>query len=356
MKRRIVLGLVFFLPIQIILVRVMAAYPQFVENVYSRGIFPLISKLERILFGWIPFSVGDIFYVVLIFVVLRWIYLRFKTKFKNPKKWILNGLATLSLVYFCFHFFWGMNYYRQPLHITLEIGNTYNNENLIDLTQRLIHKSNEYQEQLTETKDSAVVFNLSKKEFYRLSVSGYQDMAEEFPQLDYKFPSLKSSIFSLPLTYMGFSGYINPFTNEAQINYMVPAFRLAHITTHEMGHQLGFAKENEANFMACLATMHHSNPYFRYAGFTFAMQSCMNELRRRNPELAAELRKEINPGVIKNMEEAADFWRKYQNPVEPVFKIFYGNYLKVNNQPQGMGSYNYVVALLVNYYGKQNEL
>jgi len=37
------------------------------------------------------------------------------------------------------------------------------------------------------------------------------------------------------------------------------------------------------------------------------------------------------------------------NPLEPIFDLFYSSYLKSNNQPDGLKSYSYMVALLVNY-------
>jgi hypothetical protein len=39
---------------------------------------------------------------------------------------------------------------------------------------------------------------------------------------------------------MGFSGYLNPFTNEAQVNYMM-MYSFPMTTNHEMAHQMGFA-------------------------------------------------------------------------------------------------------------------
>jgi len=35
--------------------------------------------------------------------------------------------------------------------------------------------------------------------------------------------------------------------------------------------------------------------------------------------------------------------------LEPIFKVFYSHFLKANNQTKGIESYNYVVALLVDY-------
>ncbi len=37
-------------------------FPDAVEKYYSTGVYPLISRLLRLLFGWMPFSVGDMLY------------------------------------------------------------------------------------------------------------------------------------------------------------------------------------------------------------------------------------------------------------------------------------------------------
>ena len=39
---------------------------------------------------------------------------------------------------------------------------------------------------------------------------------------------------------MGFSGYLNPFTHEAQADDLMPLFNTP-LTAHEMAHQLGYA-------------------------------------------------------------------------------------------------------------------
>lgn len=129
---------------------------------------------------------------------------------------------------------------------------------------------------------------------------------------------------------------------------------MAILESKEIGHQLGYAKENEANYMACLTTMNHPNEYMRYAGYTFALQYCYGELLKTQPCEAENLLAKINPGVLKDYRDVRLFWESHNNPLEPFFKIFYGNYLKANNQPQGIESYNYVVALLVNMHQKQS--
>jgi len=51
-------------------IRLSAIRQDWVENYYSAGIYPLISRMTRYLFGWIPISVGDLFY----FLAGAWLF------------------------------------------------------------------------------------------------------------------------------------------------------------------------------------------------------------------------------------------------------------------------------------------
>ena len=48
-----------------------------------------------------------------------------------------------------------------------------------------------------------------------------------------------------------------------------------------------------------------------------------------------------------------DFWKSYENPFETISKTVWDRFLKVNNQTNGIKSYNYMVGLIVNYYEEQ---
>ncbi len=120
--------------------------------------------------------------------------------------------------------------------------------------------------------------------------------------------------------------------------------------SHEVAHQLGYAAENEANFIGSMAAMHHSDFYFQYSGYTFALRYCLSELHKRDSDLYNELLPRLHTGILKNYQDVRDFWNDYKNPLEPLFKTTYDEFLKTNNQTGGMDSYSYVVALLVNYH------
>lgn len=334
---------------QYLIIKVLASNPEFIEKYYSNGIYEFISKLFRYTLGWIPFSFGDILYTLAIIYVLRWLFKNGKRLRKQPKSWLIDVLAALSILYFAFHFLWGLNYYRLPLHENLKLEADYTTEQLLKTTNILMSKTNALHSSIVAHDSVKVIIPYSKNDILKLAPDGYLNLKKEFPHLTYKPESVKKSIYSYPLTYMGFSGYLNPFTNEAQVDGIIPIFKFPTTTAHEIAHQLGYAAENEANFLSFMATSNHDDIYMRYSGYAFGLRFCLNEIYYRDECLFEDLLADVNEGIQKNYKETRDFWEAHANPFEPYFKVLYGNFLKANNQIKGMDSYSYVVALLVNY-------
>ena len=335
---------------QYLLITWLSNYPEFVERFYSHGIYPFISKIFRYTLGWLPFSFGDIVYTLSIIYVARWFYKNRKKLRKNTKQWFVDVFSALAIMYFVFHLFWGFNYYRLPLHKSLDLASDYTTKQLISVTERLIKKSNALHLKITKNDTIKTDLPYSKSEVLKMAPAGYENLKQVFPHLEYHPKSIKKSLYSYPLTYMGFSGYLNPFTNEAQVDGLIPVYKFPTTASHEIAHQLGYAAENEANFIGCMAAINHDDIYFRYSGYTFGLRFCLNEIYRRDPCLFEDMVSDVNKGILKNYQEVREFWEAHENPTEPLFKLFYGNFLKANKQNKGMESYSYVVALLVNYY------
>ncbi|WP_222984621.1 DUF3810 domain-containing protein [Flagellimonas meishanensis] len=338
------------LPVQIALVKWIGNYPDFVEQYYSKGTYPVVSQMLRTLLGWIPFSIGDIFYLGLFVLVVSHIFKHRKTIKKKPLLFLKDIAVFLSIVFFAFHLLWGMNYYRKPIHEKFGIQREYEVTELIGFTKYLAEKTNQYQHQLAGDTATAVKIPYSRAEIFKKTEAGYASFKESFPDFEYKRSSLKASLFSLPLTYMGYGGYLNPFTNEAHVNGLTPLFRLPTVSGHEVGHQLGYAAEGATNFIGFLVTEQHEDPYFKYAAYHHALGYCLSDLQRKDEEASKEIIALLNPGVKKNFQELKEFWEKYQNPLEPMFKFIFSTFLKANNQDEGIQSYQAVVAYMVNYH------
>ena len=353
MGKKLKNGIAIALPIQIILVKWLAAYPDLVETYYSNGVYPYISQTLRILFGWLPISFGDILYTVLSLLAVRYIYKHWKSIKRKPLLFSRDMVTVLSIVYFAFHLLWGLNYYRQPITWKLDIGREYTLQELVDFTKYITLQANAYQMQLTGDSLSPVHIPYSRKEIFQKTEEAYRNIQKQYPDFEYAHPSLKSSIYSLPLTVMGYGGYLNPFTNEAQVNGITPLFRMPAVSGHEVGHQLGYSAEDATNFIGFLVTSQSEDPYFKYSAYHHALGYCLNDLYLKDEQQYNEILASVNLGVRKNFKELQDFWKKYENPMEPVFKSVFNTFLKVNNQKEGIKSYNSVVGLMINH---QNRL
>jgi hypothetical protein len=156
--------------------------------------------------------------------------------------------------------------------------------------------------------------------------------------------------------YFGFTGYYNPFTGEAQLKTDVPVFTKPFIVCHEIGHQLGYAKENEANFSSYLAGRVSDNVEFRYSVYYDMYSYAMSDLFVYNRPCFIELKESEHPQVKKDNKTYREYLQRSKNAVEPVMSLAYDRYLKMNNQPRGKEAYNEVVGWLMAYlkkYGKE---
>lgn len=351
------LSLILFLGVQIMLIRWIENFPSFIETYYSKGIYLYISYLMRILFGWIPFSVGDLLIFSFILYVIRFLYLLFKTGFQDLLDKITGIIAFTSVIYFCFYLFWGLNYFREPLSKNLGYKTTtYTNDQLIDVSTYLISKLNATHLAITKSDSLEIKIPYSNQKIYSLAKNGYENLSKDLPQFTYKYGKAKSSLMGIIQSYNGVSGYLNPFTGEAQVNGKIPKSSMPTTTCHEMAHQIGFAAENEANFVGFLAALSSDDLYFKYAAYRMATRYIIFELYKRDEKKYREIYKAINIGVIKDFTASSAFWEKYKNPLEPIIKKGYNAYLKSNNQREGINSYNYVVDLLISHFENNNSI
>ena len=348
MKRKYILPL--FLVIQIIFIKILALFPEVVEHYYSNGLYVFTSRMERFILGQIPFSVGDILYGILIIYLLITVWKTRKTWRNQWKNNVLKVVSGFSIFYFLFHFFWAINYYRLPLFEKMNIKREYTNDDLYAFTEKLIVKTNEIQFQITHNKNQKVSNQYSQNAVFKMSQNGYDILTKTHPFFNYEIPSRKKSLFSLPLTYMGFGGYLNPFTNECQVNYKLPMYSFPTVICHEMAHQIGYASESECNFIGFMACIKNDDLYFQYAAYSSALSYCLENVIIKDEEKFKAFKSTINLGVLENYKESDIFWKRYDTIIDKGFHAFYDQYLKANQQKDGLESYSKFVDLLINYY------
>jgi len=339
-----------------ILIKWASWYPAWVERNYSQGVYPFVARIQRFLFGWTSFSIGDLFYAFLIVIILYKVFKFFRLLFKKQLNRgyfvaaLQQAIFIFLFLYVFFNLLWGLNYNRRGIayQLNLEVKE-YTVADLDTLTNVIQQRVNYYAGFVTEAQRDS--FDL-KSRLFAGAVEAYKEAAKKYPFLRYRPKSIKPSLFSYLGNYLGFQGYYNPFSGEGQVNTTVPRFLEPYVTTHEIAHQLGYGKENEANFVGFLACRAYNAPVFRYSTYYDMYNYSIGELFRRDTALARAYQQKADPQVKKDQKEFRDFYRRYKNPIEPIVMWGYGHFLKANNQPAGKRSYNEVVAWLIAYYKK----
>jgi len=348
LKKKYILPL--FLIVQIVFLKIISFFPEAVDHWYSNGLYVSISKISRTVLGRIPFSVGDVLYGILFIYLLIRLWKTKKLWKINWKDQLLKVVTLVSIAYFLFHFLWALNYYRVPLFEKMNIQRDYTENDLVAFTEKVIAKTNAVQLEITKNKNTKVSVPYSQEIIFEMSQNGYNHLAKEYPHFTYEIPSRKKSLLSLQLTYMGFGGYLNPFTNEAQVNDRLPMYGFPNVICHEMAHQIGYGSESECNFIGFLACVKNDDLYFQYSAYSNALRYCMNIIGTKNKNKFNQLKNKINKGVLANYKESDDFWKQYDTFIDKGFHAFYDQFLKINQQKDGLESYSKYIDLLVNYY------
>lgn len=342
-----------------LIIRIFSLFPQAVENYYSHGIYPVLVAVTRFLFGWLPFSVGDILYalavIYLVYSVVHFIRRIIKknadrTYFRRIAK---RGLLIVLWVYILFNGLWGLNYNRigiaQQMNLQVTTYTADELESIVILTIDKLHQLD------TPALASRNQFN-KKGYLFKQAIQSYKKVVNELPFLKYSSPSVKPSLYSYLGNYLGYTGYYNPFSGEAQVNTTVPLEIQPFTTSHEIGHQLGFAKENEANFVGYLAARESDNAAVRYSVYFDLYIYASRNLAEKDSSLARSLQRQLPAIAKQDLRDLRDFYKKYENPFEPIIRRLYGQYLKANEQPQGILSYDEVIAWVIAYWRKYGEI
>ena len=330
-----------------------------VENRYSTGFYPAFSRILRHLFGWLPFSLGDVLYGLVILWLIWKLVQGIKILLKRQASWngfgsgLGKALRILLSTYILFNLFWGINYNRIGIASQLQLKmEKYKPEDLKMINALLVEKVNASKQALV---NQQFVYPANKQLFSKV-IKAYVEAEKIYPFLKYQPVSLKPSMWSWLGIYMGFTGYYDPFTGEAQVNTLVPKFLQPFTSCHEVAHQLGYAKEMEANFVGFLSATASKDTLLHYSVYLDMFMYSNRNLFATDSVAATAYRKQLSPAVKADLKEWRDFYKKYKNPIEPVFRWIYGKYLEGNQQPQGVLSYDEVTGFIIAYYKKFGKI
>ncbi|HEX4999309.1 MAG TPA: DUF3810 family protein [Terriglobia bacterium] len=294
----------------------------FVENTYSRGIYPKIAALAAHFADAISFSWLDVFIPIGLIALIAAVRLK-------RYRLLANGVAALYLFFF---WSWGLNYHREALADKLPSDVSRTDAKALDTFAREIARNLNrlYPIQQARPHDEQAI---REEAVRRVShVTAVIDGAE------WRGSSrIKHSVIANPWFHAAsIDGVFNLFAHEPVVSDTLLDFEQPFAMTHELGHVYGYAGEGDANLIAVLATLMSSDPRMQYSGWINLW------FYARTPKLDALL----DPGPRQDMERMFNRLRSERiRWLSALQTAILDWYLKSNAVHEGVQSYDQVVVL-----------
>lgn len=308
--------------------------------------FYIKQKFHINLFQWLPFSLGDVLYISFVFYATYILILYFKRE--KRKKGLLITLVLLNLLYFMYQTHWGMLYFKEPLLKESDYDKP-NVKELVSLSEEFIETTNLLREKI-RTNENIKDFSSIEKDI----LTAEKSLPLEYLNYKLEFASFKKSGFEDFMNYSGILGYYNPFTAEAQINSNLPKTIIPFTLSHERAHQLGFAREQEANFIGFLICENSQNNFLKYSAYLYTTRYLILLIKSKDEKIGLRLERKLSMKVTNDINKEKEFWRKYRGPIEDFFHITNDLFLK-SNQQEGAITYGYFLHLLI-VHKKKNHI
>ena len=184
-------------------------------------------------------------------------------------------------------------------------------------------------------------------------MDAYDVACEKYDFIPKLHSRVKRVMLSEPMTYTHISGVYTFFTGEANINTNFPDYTLPYTAAHELAHQRGIAREDEANFVAFLVCKESDDVYIRYSAYLNMYEYLRNALYSASTDYYAETYYSVPASCRKEMAAYSKFFEKYrENVIEEVSESVNDTFLTINGT-EGTRSYGMVVDLAVAYYKAQ---
>ncbi len=364
--KRMIEGGLFNLPFKIIVgsfivsaiiytvARFIPAFAEFWTKYPAHGIRFLLAKIT----GWIPFSLAECLLLSLPIFAIAYIIGSFVAtnnddSDENFYKWLRPLISFILVIVTIFFSAFGPAYGRNTLAKNL------------DLEQNPVTAEELYNTALIVAAESKKVigdvdFDISGSSImpydYKTLVSkvnaAFDKYAENVDYISHFKSTPKAIALSKPMTYTHISGVYTFMTGESNVNTNYPDFLMPFTMAHEMAHQRGIAREDEANFVAFLVCIGSDDAYLRYSGYANMINYLNSALSKANSDMYKQFILYSLPiELSKEFVQYSEFFDKYRDSTASEVTGTVNNaFLQSQGQQSGTKSYGLVVDLAVAYY------
>ncbi len=328
------------------------AFADFITRYVGAGARFVLAKLT----GWIPFSLAEMILCLLPVLLAVLLIIGIKTVRSDKKyaylKYICSLLAVVVTFYSLFVFTLGTAYQGTTLYEKLDVEKPQyeDSHDLVALSEYLRDRANECAEDITFNAESGSIMPYSRDKLNEMLNEACIKASKKYDFIAPLRSNFKDVILSTPMTYTHISGVYTYYTGEANINTNFPDYTIPYTAAHEMAHQRGIAREEEANFVAYLICMESDDSYIRYSAYVSMLEYVQSALYKADKTAYSELYYTLGENILIEYRAYDEFFDRYRKSVAAdVSGTINDVYLQSQGQSAGTMSYSLVVGLAVAY-------
>ena len=336
-----------------------ALSPRFADffNKYVASFFRFIlAKITGIL----PFSLAE---CILILSPLILTLIAIYVARKRCQSWrttgiaIVNILSVFSILISTFCLTLGTGYRTSTLDKRLELQKSPVSANdLYNTAMYLSDMANKELDNIRFDEERFSVMPYGFDEMNRHLLDAYDKFSEKYTVADNFDSRLKPVMFSKVMSYTHVTGVYSFFTGEANLNVDFPDYTIPFTAAHELAHQRGIARENEANMIAFLVCIGSDDLYIRYSAYVNMYEYVANALYSADRGLYSKAAANLDFSIRSEQVAYNEFFMQYAHSVSSkVSGAVNDTYLK-SQGTEGQVSYGMVVDLTVAYLKSEGKI
>ncbi len=343
-------------PLAFFALRLSARHPQWIEDAFSRRVYPpLMAALSR-LTALVPSAVAEHALPVLAVLAISLLLFRVGQSLWRHSAQPLGHfcyrlVCGVGVCYAAFVLLWGANFARQPFATSADLPLApASTAELAALCDDLLTDATRLRAKLPEADDGTFASPLPLPELLRKVPIAYSTLSRQYPWLSGQYAAPKLLKHGEAFSEMQVMGIFIPYTAEALLNGGIPPTQLAHTACHEAAHQRGFAREAEADFIAYLACMASGDASFAYSGTLTMLRYASLSLNAVDPAAYSALAQRVPINIQRDYAEQYDYWAHYETPLAGLVSLTNQRYLSTFALQQPQQQRDDVVAMLLARY------
>ena len=326
------------------------------SDFFNRYISALFRAVLAKLTGWIPFSLAEFALLLIpvwVFLATRLILRRYGDTAGELISSLICLFSALAVVFATFTVGFAPAYRGTTLDEKLGLERSeVSAEELYDTAIILADILKEESQNVTYARDGFSVMPYSLEKMNEKLIDAYGKICDEYGFVQRLDSKIKPVMLSEAMSYTHITGVYTFFTGEANINVAFPDYTIPFTAAHELSHQRGIARENEANFMAFLVCSASDDAYIRYSAYLNMYEYVLAALGSTDASLYVSARYSIPYDVSNELVAYSEFYEKYRgSAASEVSETVNDTFLKLHGT-EGTRSYGMVLDLAVAYFKK----